>query len=443
MKMFFGVTSILLSIWICFGHAPELVYAEDKSTTETVGDVLHIALPVIAFGSTFFAGSPDGKRWDKEGTAQSLKGIGTAVVGTAIWKRVADKLRPNERSRTSFPSGHASFAFSGAGFIDTRYGHAWGIPSLLAATYVAYSRVYADAHFADDALAGSAVGLLSAWLFTTPQTESRNVALLPMVMEGGTGLQLIVTNGGSGSDDESKKKKTGFSDRAFRFEFGFGPAYLSKNEITAPSATGTTFDLDNFNKDEDPLTTAAEGFDFYIKDRHEVRLFLAPFESRDTGQFSSPVRFAGQLYPANTKILSAYRLYDLRGRWRYNLTPTSPWNIKLGAGLAYQDLEVDLATESGSVAGSARDQALLPFGHASVGYQITPKWSIGAEADGIYLSDDRMLDAVAFINYRISDRWDFTAGYQYYSRTVDQDEIKNNVVYNIPHLSIAYSWMKD
>jgi hypothetical protein len=317
------------------------------------------------------------------------------------------------------------------------------VPALLGAAYVAYSRVYADAHFADDALAGSSVGLLSSWLFTTPQTESGNVSLLPMVYEGGMGLQLTLTNHPSGSDADSKKKKTGFSDRRFRFEFGFGPAYLSKNEVTAPSATGTTFDLNNFNKDEDPLTTASVGFDFYLKDRHEIRIFLAPFESRDTGIFSSPVRFAGKLYPANTKIQSAYRLYDLRGRWRYNLTPTSPWNILVGAGVAYQDLEVDLATADGTVVSSARDQAILPFAHGSVGYQITPKWSVGVEADGIYLSDDQMLDAVAFVNYRISDRWDFTGGYQYYSREIDQSEIRNNVVYNIPYLSIAYSWMKD
>ena len=418
-------------------RAPIHAYADEKTTTEEWGDVIHVLIPVFAVGSTFFTGAPDGSRWDKEGTSQSVKGIGTAVVSTAIWKRLADKMRPNQSSSTSFPSGHASFAFSGAGFIDTRYGHKWGIPALLGAAFVGYSRVYADAHFADDATAGAAVGLLSSWIFTTPQSESRNVSVLPMLLEDGAGLQVTFRSGKTTSDEDTKKVKTGHP-RA-RFNFGFGPQFLAKNEITSPSATGTIFDLEKFNKDEDPTTTAAITFDIFLNDRNELSIFWWPFESRDTGIFTNPVSFAGQIFPANTQIQSDWIQYNLQAAWRYNLTPSSPWDVKAGVGLLYQNTEVDLSTST--LFATVQDWVLLPYLSASVGYQITPKWLIALSADGIYLSDDSMLDAVGYVNYKISDRWDFSLGYRYYERDIETSELTNRVIYTGPYGAIAFSWL--
>jgi hypothetical protein len=214
-----------------------------------------------------------------------------------------------------------------------------------------------------------------------------------------------------------------------------------KNEIAAPSDTGTTFDLANFEKINDPTTTATIDIAFYLNDRNEVSLYFAPFESRDIGSFANPVSFAGQIFPANTEIYSDWLLYDLRARWLYNLTPASPWDVKLGAALSYQYIEMGLATASGSTNAEVTDGVILPFLSTIVSYQINKKLSVGIEAEGIYLSEDSALNAGVFLNYRISDRWDFTAGYSYYVRNIDTSEINNHVVYNIPYLGVAFSWM--
>ena len=50
-------------------------------------------------------------------------------------------------------------AFSGASFFDGRYGRAWGIPAYVGAVFTGYSRVYAEAHFVDDVVAGASIVL--------------------------------------------------------------------------------------------------------------------------------------------------------------------------------------------------------------------------------------------------------------------------------------------
>ena len=58
-------------------------------------------------------------------------------------KRITNKERPNGGDY-SFPSGHTSAAFTGAGFIEKRYGLKVGIPAYILASYVGWSRVYSN-----------------------------------------------------------------------------------------------------------------------------------------------------------------------------------------------------------------------------------------------------------------------------------------------------------
>lgn len=439
-------TVMLINCFICFfsAYAPHLAYSSEFATGENediteVGDWVQIILPALAWTSTFVAGSPDGKRWDREGTAQATKAIGGAIATTTLWKGLAGKMRPNESNEYSFPSGHTTAAFAGAGFIDVRYGHFWGIPALLAAGFVGYSRVQAFAHFADDVTAGMSVGLMNNWIFTTPQSQSSNASVLPMMLGDGAGLQLTFKTGKTNSDEETKKAETG-RPRA-RYTFSFGPAFLARNEISSPSSTGTTFDLNDFEKDQDPTTTAGVVFDIFLDDRNEIDIFWWPFESRDRGSFTSPVSFAGQIFPANTSIRSAWVQYTLNAGWRYNLIPSEPWDFKVGAGLSYQHTEVDLVTEDSSVVAAEQDWVLLPYVHASVGYQINPKWSAVLAGEGIYLADDQMLDAWIYANYQISTRWDAMLGYTYYLRDIETSELTNKVIYHGPWLGVSYSWL--
>ncbi|HDZ06414.1 phosphatase PAP2 family protein, partial [Maribacter sp.] len=84
--------------------------------------------------------------------------------------------KPRPEGRTdghAFPSGHTSFAFQGASFLQRRYGWKYGVPAYLVAGYVGFSRLEGlnDRHDGWDILAGAVVGIGSTYLFITPYME--------------------------------------------------------------------------------------------------------------------------------------------------------------------------------------------------------------------------------------------------------------------------------
>ncbi len=128
---------------------------------EKLGDNLQIALPVSAIASTFI--------WNDNQKAplQFIKTMGGSFIVTHSLKRIINKERPNGGDY-SFPSGHTSAAFTGAAFIEKRYGLKAGIPAYILASYVGWSRVYSKHHDYYDVVAGALLGIGSAYIFTKP-----------------------------------------------------------------------------------------------------------------------------------------------------------------------------------------------------------------------------------------------------------------------------------
>lgn len=134
------------------------VYAAN-SGIETAGDIVAVAIPAIAYGSTYYMDDPEGRD-------QFYKSFATNAVVTYGLKKAVDKERPDHSDNDSFPSGHTSVAFQGASFIHKRYGLEYSIPAYIGATFVGYSRVEADKHDTTDVLAGAALGVASSMFLT-------------------------------------------------------------------------------------------------------------------------------------------------------------------------------------------------------------------------------------------------------------------------------------
>jgi membrane-associated phospholipid phosphatase len=298
--------SITLLIVVC---ASPSMFAGDDDWIEQTGDVLQIALPVGAGATTLIL-------QDWEGTWQFAKAFGASWLTTYTLKYSYGKMRPNGTARNSFPSGHTMGAFAGAAFIDNRYGHKFGLPAYALAVFTGYSRVHSDWHFLDDVVAGASISMLWSWFIVTPKNPKK----------------------------QSARREPADGPR-FSYIFDFGSAFLSKNEVTAPGSDGTTFDLNTFEKRDDPTTTASASLEAVLNERHDIMLLLNPFESRDNGKFSDPVTFQDVTFPADNNVESAWRLTDLRARWRYNFTPASRWDLRLGAGLAAEFVTVELASQ--------------------------------------------------------------------------------------------------
>lgn len=77
-------------------------------------------------------------------------------------KYTVREMRPDGSRRNSFPSGHTATAFMGAELVRAEYGWGIGSAAYIAATTVAFMRIYNNRHWMGDVLGGAAVGIISA-----------------------------------------------------------------------------------------------------------------------------------------------------------------------------------------------------------------------------------------------------------------------------------------
>ena len=141
--------------------------AQAKSTTETAGTAVAVALPLVATGITLY-------KHDWKGTAQ-LFTVTVLTVGTAYGlKQLVRECRPFAKPCThgggnwdSFPSDTSALASAPASFLWARYGWEYGLPAFAASQFVSYSRVQAKKHHWWDTLASTGISLAYNEIFTT------------------------------------------------------------------------------------------------------------------------------------------------------------------------------------------------------------------------------------------------------------------------------------
>ena len=121
---------------------------------------------------------------DYQGVLQLALATGVVQGAAQGLKLVTHEPRPNGSCCASFPSGHTSAAFTGAAFIQFRYGLLYSIPLYLGSCYVAYSRVKVKAHYLHDVAFGAALGVAGTYLSTTTYKDKQ--------------LSLVVDRGFSG-----------------------------------------------------------------------------------------------------------------------------------------------------------------------------------------------------------------------------------------------------
>jgi membrane-associated phospholipid phosphatase len=408
--------------------------ARADETLRTIGDILQIALPVAGGGSTFFSNPDPSQKWDREGTRQFAWAYGSAWVTTYALKGIASKMRPNGENQTSFPSGHTMSAFAGAGFIDGRYGWKWGLPSLGLALLTGISRVESSWHYADDVVAGASIGLISNWHFVTPQTGK--VSVLPTVGAAGVGIELSVRPG----RERTASAWTGERPRGPGYLFAFGPAGVVRNRVLSKEPGATEFDLNDFEKRNDPVTTASANVLLPVGARGLVRLSYAPFEAKDFGSFSQGTNFGGETFDADAQIISGWRFHDLHGLYRYDLVAAEHWTVSLGAGLSFFDSYVRLEQQGGDTVATVSDNGVFPFGIAAVRWQVGGSFAVEGSAEGVKLGDEHLLAATAGVVYQLDRFWDLGLNYMYFSRKIDTAELSNDVIYNVAQIGLTRWW---
>lgn len=172
-----ALAGILLSI-----HSASLFAAD---TIETAGDITQVALPVAAIGATIYYK-------DKPGFYQFAYAGLTTVATVQALKYSVYRERPNGHPK-SFPSGHTAAAFVGAGFLQMRYGWAYGVPAYLLAGFTGYSRVESKNHWTSDVIAGAAIGIGTNLIFTSKYSNNLNMTPYVEKDRKESGIELTAT----------------------------------------------------------------------------------------------------------------------------------------------------------------------------------------------------------------------------------------------------------
>lgn len=400
----------------------------NESVTDA-GTILQYVLPVAAGGAALVQG-------DWKGLEQFGFSFTTTMAVVYGTKYLTDQYRPDDSTGDSYPSGHTASAFSGAAFINHRYGWEYGLPSFAAAAFVGYSRIQANRHYLDDVVAGASIALLSdcAWVFPL----SDDIALAPLAAPGAVGIAVRSVNG-SVPASAAPERDRGFAPR-FRFEFEFGPTWEIKNEVTVPPGLGTTIDLNRyFDGDSHPAPAPRASLEFFAGGGHELMALIAPSDSGwVSGKLGAVTWFADKMFLFGPDIRFEHQCNVYQFRYCYRPDWSEDWTFKAGLAAAFYNVKVQIRDQEQDA--SVNELSALPLLYLHLGYCFAPGLEVFAEASGMSASRDQALDATCKVRYRLSARWDLAAGYRFQQVALDSEDIRSDYRTSSFALSIGYSF---
>ncbi|MBE5775830.1 MAG: phosphatase PAP2 family protein [Clostridiales bacterium] len=114
------------------------------------------------------------KRTRRAGIACAISMVIGLLVTNLVLKNWIARIRPYEVIQGltiligkphdwSFPSGHTTNSFAAAWVMFTMLPQKFGVPALILAVLICFSRMYVGVHYPTDILGGIAVGCFAAW----------------------------------------------------------------------------------------------------------------------------------------------------------------------------------------------------------------------------------------------------------------------------------------
>lgn len=162
---------------------------------------LHLGLAALVYSTAIATDSP---KWKETGEMMG-EALILADASTLIIKQTVGRGRPNTASSKhdfkplafasdydSFSSMHTASSFALASVLaSTSESAALRFFYYTAATFVGFSRMYQNKHWASDIVLGAALGELSGQIVTRYHTTNTKIAVVPQSYLNGAGLALV------------------------------------------------------------------------------------------------------------------------------------------------------------------------------------------------------------------------------------------------------------
>lgn len=358
------------------------------------GDALQFAIPLTGF---FAAWLHD----DAQGAKQLALSIAASQTIVQVSKQIVGRRRPNDSSNMSFPSGHSAAAFSGASFLQSRYGAAWGIPAYAGATFVAVSRMHGNRHHADDVLTGGAISfLMNQYLIAPYDKEGVTLSMAPT--DGGLSLGVRISN-----EFFSKQAKPAYEKRVaalegHRFELNVG--FTLDDSLAKENVPSNTL-IDEYQ----PF--AAVNYTYQLNNNSQLEIDFAPNETRRRGESTTNFEFDGTSYFQGEDIYVAFRQWHLLTNYYRHFDVTDAVKMSVGAGLAAYFIETEIDLEDGGKYASDNAVKLLPNATVNVNVLLTKKLHLVGKVQYQLWDDDSVTSFEAGTLYDLNKEWDIGVKY--------------------------------
>ncbi|AIW16697.1 phosphatase PAP2 family protein [Vibrio tubiashii] len=398
-----SIVSMAVGLCLCssLSYAGNAITDNVNDDHVVAGDYIQVALPLTGL---FAAWLHD----DAEGAKQLTYSLATTVGIVQAGKYAIGRVRPNASNYASFPSGHTAAAFSGAAFLQSRYGAKWGIPAYLAASYVGASRIHGNRHYADDVVAGAGIAFLTNQFFVSEYTpEGVNLGVAPL--KDGMMLNFSLTNDALNYDSKRQRSKLNTQKvrrHSFTLDIGFN-LHDSIGDIGASSALKGSSQVD----EHQPFSNAT--YAYQLDKTSAIEVQLSPNETRRYGLATNDFMLGDKAYSKDDSLLVALRQWSIGASYlkSYQLIENVDFTAGVGLHAYYVELEVDRV--NGGAHSSLSSTPILPSVTAKLEYQLSQNWSAHARVDYQALDKDKVFSSEGGVTYQVNPEWDIDLKYSH------------------------------
>jgi hypothetical protein len=218
------------------------------------------------------------------------------------------------------------------------------------------------------------------------------------------------------------------ADNSVNLRLSVGNSWQTRNDVQIPNTDlGSRFSL----KDavgEGPTPAARLEISWMMNERHGMRILLAPLSYTESVTFDEPVQFAGETFNQDQLTDATYTFNSWRLGYFYSLLHTEVASFRVGATLKVRDAEIRL--DQGDTVSYDDDLGLVPLLYLAGKYQLSNRWTIGADLDGLAGGPGRAIDLGLSLDYSMTNRWGVGAELRVLDGGVDTDAVYNFARFN-------------
>ena len=214
-----------------------------------------------------------------------------------------------------------------------------------------------------------------------------------------------------------------------------GVAWQDRNDVQVPNdGTGTRFALDRITGTGPsfaPRLQLSKG----VAPRHEVRVVIAPFGLKGSGNFDQPVRFDGRNFAAGG-VDAKYRFDSYRATWRYTFHESPDWTWKAGVTGKIRDASITLT--QGGTSTTKSNTGFVPLFHLYGERRLSQDSRLTFEGDGLASSRGRAFDLSARYVYDFNKQLSGFAGVRMLDGGANSSTVYNFARFNYVTFGLQY-----